>query len=769
MKIKNFAKIFRGKILYTFLAALLLCSVFLTMIGFIYDNAKEQAFEQLHLQTKQIKEDIYVQMNSDLENLRTMASFAAKLYDDGESYDLIFDSFKSIGLIKNIGILLPDNTFITKIGTIKLNETVSFADEAAKGEYISGRVRDFTNDEREVVRSCAPIKSDGEVVAILYGVTELDALKQRYMDTAEDLRAQLYVFERGNGKYIIDTFHNELGDITSLKDVKYEDEFSYDLLIKNVSNGEPGYTAFMSRVINEMLYMHYSSLGIGDWQIMLAQPERDVFESARYIESLLFIMFALIVVIMLLYLLLIYTTERKQTKLNAHASETRKLLLEINQQHSSINEALENVAKFAKARSAFFVDSDGENYSYILPELKDRLISGDDLKYLVTEIMSIAGNHQYIESVNVGVWSIKANSNLNNEKPDFYKFLKNHGIYNISFAGLTDKNNHMCILAVANTKNGKAARELLQKIIVCFSIAISNKKHLNKTEMAAITDSLTGLANRVEYKKDIIKFDEQRPGNFACVYIDVNELHIWNNTFGHAAGDAMLLYVANTLKEVFFGFNIYRIGGDEFLVFGQNTSEEFIKNSVLALKDKLKVMNYHISAGTSFKTLNTDTEELVKEAEVRMYADKALYYQTKETEKNGKFEEDGFKHINTGIEELDKCLSIMSGHYHGIYRVSLKTNKVRRILMPAYLHYGEKEDNFSGIFTGYVNDNVNPDFHRAMISFLNYEVIIKQLSEGNVPRITYRKTNGDAVVLSVYALDGLAEDYTETLWVFERA
>mgnify|MGYP003397039373 CR=1 FL=1 len=41
-------------------------------------------------------------------------------------------------------------------------------------------------------------------------------------------------------------------------------------------------------------------------------------------------------------------------------------------------------------------------------------------------------------------------------------------------------------------------------VAVCFSIAIYNKKHLNKTELAATTDSLTGALNRVAYKKDIL-------------------------------------------------------------------------------------------------------------------------------------------------------------------------------------------------------------------------------------------------------------------------
>ena len=57
--------------------------------------------------------------------------------------------------------------------------------------------------------------------------------------------------------------------------------------------------------------------------------------------------------------------------------------------------------------------------------------------------------------------------------------------------------------------------------------------------------------NRVAYNNDVVSFDEEGPTDFSCVYVDVNELHLCNNKFGHAAGDAMLLYIANTLKKVF--------------------------------------------------------------------------------------------------------------------------------------------------------------------------------------------------------------------------
>ena len=94
-------------IFYTLITGILLCAVFLAMVSFFYISAEQEAYENLHIQTKQIKDDMKLQLISDRENLSTMANFAAKLYSDGESYNLMFDSFKPIGLIENIGIL-PD-------------------------------------------------------------------------------------------------------------------------------------------------------------------------------------------------------------------------------------------------------------------------------------------------------------------------------------------------------------------------------------------------------------------------------------------------------------------------------------------------------------------------------------------------------------------------------------------------------------------------------------------------------------------------------------
>ncbi|MBO7288369.1 MAG: GGDEF domain-containing protein, partial [Clostridia bacterium] len=316
-------------------------------------------------------------------------------------------------------------------------------------------------------------------------------------------------------------------------------------------------------------------------------------------------------------------------------------------------------------------------------------------------------------------------------------------------------------------KNRYSARVLLEDISVCFSIAIYNKNHLNKTYTAATTDSLTNVFNRVAYKKDIISIDEEMPEEFSCIYIDVNELHIINNKYGHAAGDEMLIFIANSLKNTFYGHKIYRMGGDEFLVFANGADQEYIRRSIDVFTQELETKNYHVAIGVSYRTRNSNTEELVREAEKRMYEVKAQYYQSKEKKSVSNDDGKKYKLLKTGILEIDAMLSVLKEHYNGIYRVSLETDIARRILMPSYLGYKETEENFSKLLSKYIEEIVHPDYNRSVMSFLNYDAIKRQLSAGETPKISFKKNGGENVILSVYKL-GDGENINDTLWIFAK-
>jgi hypothetical protein len=151
-----------------------------------------------------------------------------------------------------------------------------------------------------------------------------------------------------------------------------------------------------------------------------------------------------------------------------------------------------------------------------------------------------------------------------------------------------------------------------------------------------------------------------------------------------------------------------------------------------------------------------------------MYEAKAHYYQNKQQTCIDEDVDKSYIQVKTGIREIDTMISVLKEHYNGIYRVSLDSDVAHRILMPSYLGYKEDEENFSKLLKKYISDTVHPDFHRAVVAFLNYDAIRGEISNGKTPSITYKKVNGETVILSVYKLSEESENTHDTLWVFAK-
>ena len=153
-----------------------------------------------------------------------------------------------------------------------------------------------------------------------------------------------------------------------------------------------------------------------------------------------------------------------------------------------------------------------------------------------------------------------------------------------------------------------------------------NRSSVRNTEKNANSDTLTGLPNRNMYESYCSsKADSQ--SDLACIYIDVNGLHEVNNSQGHLAGDQMLRFIADTLKVTFTGAEIFRIGGDEFIVFQEKSSGSGLNLKIGSVKEQLRNNDYYISAGISYGSKNNTIKDIIKDAEKKMFEDKKKYYE----------------------------------------------------------------------------------------------------------------------------------------------
>lgn len=108
------------------------------------------------------------------------------------------------------------------------------------------------------------------------------------------------------------------------------------------------------------------------------------------------------------------------------------------------------------------------------------------------------------------------------------------------------------------------------------TIDITKRKETEK-KLATLsyTDPLTGLYNRAYFDQQLQLLNNAKALPLSVVIGDVNGLKLANDTFGHQAGDRLLLNISDLLRESFRRDDIItRWGGDEFAILLPNTSEE---------------------------------------------------------------------------------------------------------------------------------------------------------------------------------------------------
>ena len=99
-----------------------------------------------------------------------------------------------------------------------------------------------------------------------------------------------------------------------------------------------------------------------------------------------------------------------------------------------------------------------------------------------------------------------------------------------------------------------------------------------KLAEAASTDALTGLANRRSLQGRLTQasaFASRYEEPLSVLMIDLDHFKQINDSYGHEAGDVVLVAVADAMRQVFRDSDIYgRWGGDEFLAVLPNTDAE---------------------------------------------------------------------------------------------------------------------------------------------------------------------------------------------------
>jgi diguanylate cyclase (GGDEF)-like protein len=158
---------------------------------------------------------------------------------------------------------------------------------------------------------------------------------------------------------------------------------------------------------------------------------------------------------------------------------------------------------------------------------------------------------------------------------------------------------------------------------------------LTELEASAERDPLTGVLNRRGFERELartIAYLDRYAARAMLVYMDLDRFKPINDTYGHAAGDAVLVAAAATLvRQVRASDSVARLGGDEFAVLLWNLGPADARAKADALEAAIAAItiDWHgaavtvgASAGVATLSAGDVHGDIIARADAAMYARK---------------------------------------------------------------------------------------------------------------------------------------------------
>ena len=230
----------------------------------------------------------------------------------------------------------------------------------------------------------------------------------------------------------------------------------------------------------------------------------------------------------------------------------------------------------------------------------------------------------------IGAFSVIINDvdSIEHSHPRMYQLLKKFEVNSLVEIPIMDEGQLVGYFGAIDYAEIDAldARQLLETLSYFLAAEIVRKKLLQELEKKSIYDTLCDVKNR--NAMDIITKRLLRKNlPVGVLYADANGLKRVNDTQGHEAGDALLKKMSSIMSECFGKENVYRAGGDEFLVIMPKISEEDFMAKCTELKEMFEnAKDLAVALGSSWTLDSSGLSDVMREADKEMYEDKANYY-----------------------------------------------------------------------------------------------------------------------------------------------
>jgi diguanylate cyclase (GGDEF)-like protein/PAS domain S-box-containing protein len=280
----------------------------------------------------------------------------------------------------------------------------------------------------------------------------------------------------------------------------------------------------------------------------------------------------------------------------------------------------------------------------ILNKLNDMIVVIDYNGYIISMNEAVLKISQYKEEQIVGqkISSLLENLKINHEdiiRSAEISYLDNDELF------LLTKGKDKIPLSISISRIKDTFGEVVGLVIVGQDIRLVKKLQLEIEENQRVQeelsylsfhDSLTGLHNRSSFENRMKYLEEKGGHNCGIIICDLDGLKLVNDTLGHKEGDELIMSAARVIsKSLKDNWIAARIGGDEFAIILEETSEEDIKKIYKAMTMDIiehnkttETIPLSVSIGFAVSSNKTNSmKDIFKEADNNMYREKLMQSQ----------------------------------------------------------------------------------------------------------------------------------------------
>ncbi|WP_373164557.1 diguanylate cyclase domain-containing protein [Agathobaculum sp. Marseille-P7918] len=626
------------EILWPVLLILLLgiCFVFTTRI--LWRFTRDECYYEIEQSASEAASTLRYNLNLYQSNLELVARLlTTERLNDTETLQSELELFCSHQQIDAVCVQLRDGRLICGGSTLPDYSVLpSFAEIAQKAPCVSGRFPGVPESGAWFLYQAVPIQSDGEVIAILYGLMDLNQLPSSFAaDMPFGGAGQLCLVDGDTGDVLMDTWRGTLGNLYdgSMEFGQVKSGYSMETMQQDLQNGQSGYIVFSPQTTGKYFYTRYQPVGINNWSINLTVPECVAFSEASGINQIIFFLGAVVTIITAFYLFITLRQYRRRLRLKqsqiqqtTFMFQVQQILFDAHQNPDLMVEALKKVAEEVEAEGTFLLTLHGSQVHRISLWRREHadfvaVAEENDLKQEFPQV------YQHLLQ-NRSVLFCEGESNISFSSQELER-MHSRRVHSMMITPVLDIQGTLYgVLCAVNFKRKDIVYRYVECVANSFIMAMCNMESYQLIHTMGTMDTLTGLKNRNSYESALLEYGSIASDNFHCIYVDVNGLHELNNQYGHKAGDTMLRFVANSICSVFGTEHTYRIGGDEFVAFSLQDSSDIVAEKLKSLCRMVETKGYYISVGSAcWQDCERNLDELIAQAEEAMYDNKRDFYQ----------------------------------------------------------------------------------------------------------------------------------------------